>query len=215
MITPKLIRAARSLLDWRQEDLALKSGISLPAINKTERGLSSPRKFTLDILQQTFEREGIEFIEGPGLRLTDNVFNIRALTGKGAPILLWDDIVNTLKNGGGEVILSGLDESDWGDYKDVILTKQEEYAANSIVWRALICEGDTKILSRNVSENYRQISRELFSQIPHYVYSDKVAFVLWGNPLRVVVLQHRIMAETYRRQFEMNWKNGKKLACSP
>jgi transcriptional regulator with XRE-family HTH domain len=52
MISIQQIKAARALLEWRQEDLAKKSGLSLAAINKLERGLVSPRQFTLNILQQ-------------------------------------------------------------------------------------------------------------------------------------------------------------------
>lgn len=211
MLTSKLIKAARSLLEWRQEDLAKKSGISLPAINKFERGLSSPRQFTLDILQKTFEGEGVEFIDGPGVRLTDNIFNIQTLTGKNSPVLLWEDIVSTYRDGG-EVLLCGLDETAWDDYTDDFQRIIGEYKKRGISWRALMREGDTHFstdIDVNIEKNYRWIPKELFTQLPYYVYKDKLAFVLWGSPMRVVILTHVIIAETFKRQFEVNWKNAK------
>jgi transcriptional regulator with XRE-family HTH domain len=211
MLTPKLIKAARSLLEWRQEDLAQKSGISLPAINKFERRLSSPRQFTLDILQKTFEAEGVEFIDGPGVRLTDNIFNIQTLTGKNSPVLLWEDIVSTYRDGG-EVLLCGLDETAWDDYTADLQRILAEYKKRGISWRALMREGDTsfsKDIEVDIEKNYRWIPKELFTQLPYYVYKDKLAFVLWGSPMRVVILTHIIIAETFKRQFEVNWKNGK------
>ena len=74
MITPTLCRAARVLLDWRQEVLAERSEVSLTAIRRFERGkTATPHRTTLKALQSALEDAGIEFIEenggGPGLRL--------------------------------------------------------------------------------------------------------------------------------------------------
>ena len=62
MITPKQIRAARSLLGWTQNNLAGKCGLSIVGINRLEREISDPRSSTLRIIQATFEKEGIVFI---------------------------------------------------------------------------------------------------------------------------------------------------------
>jgi transcriptional regulator with XRE-family HTH domain len=205
------IRAARALLDWRQQDLAKKSGISLPAITKLERQLVSPRQSTLDVLQKTFELEGIEFTDGPGVRLTDGLFALQTFSGKDAPTRLLDDIFQTLRaRNVQEVILSGLDENQWRDYAADIVLQQQRFIANGISWRALLREGDTNFLAGvDPSRHYRWISKELFTQLPHYVYADKFAFVLWGRPIRATIIQNRLVAETFRKQFDMNWKNGR------
>jgi transcriptional regulator with XRE-family HTH domain len=62
MITPKQIRAARSLLGWTQTNLAGKCGLSTVGINRLEREVSDPGSSTLRIIQATFEGEGIVFI---------------------------------------------------------------------------------------------------------------------------------------------------------
>ena len=210
MLTHSLIKAARNLLGWRQEDLAAKSGISVPAINKLERGITSPRQFTLETIQQTFEREGLEFIEGPGLRLTDNIFNIKTLSGSTAPIRLWGDIIETLKpSKSKDLMLSGLDESQWIPYKEEIDMRLKECKKLNISWRALIKHGDTNFApAADIKENYRWISKELFTQIPHYIYKDKLALVSLASPIRIIIIQHKLIAESYRAQFEQNWKNG-------
>ncbi|NCC22730.1 MAG: XRE family transcriptional regulator [Alphaproteobacteria bacterium] len=210
MISVQQIRAARALLEWRQEDLAERSGLSLAAINKFERGLVSPRKFTMDILRQTFEREGVEFTEGPGVRLTDSIFSVQNYIGKEAPIQLLDDIFNTLKDTGGEVLLSGIDERMFGGYKDYVQFHLERVRAKNITPRALLCEGDRNVLPYlDIEKTYRWIPKSLFTQLLYYVYADKFALVLWGRPIRITIVRNRVVAETFRRQFEMNWKNGK------
>lgn len=76
MITGAQLRAARSLLRWRAQDLADASGISLSTILRAEQVDGVPRVTTntLDTLQLTLEQAGVQFIDanataGPGVRL--------------------------------------------------------------------------------------------------------------------------------------------------
>jgi transcriptional regulator with XRE-family HTH domain len=218
MITVQQIKAARSLLDWRQEDLAQRSGISLAAINKLEREIVSPRTFTMETLQQTFEQQGVEFIEGPGVRLTHDIFRMKILEGDKAPGQLLDDIFETLREESNpsrqEMLLSGLDERQWEPYADAVAQHQARLNEHNIGWRALICEGDTELLPylEKPETIYRWISKELFTQMLYYVYGDKYAMVIFEKPVRVIIIESKIVAETYRKQFEMNWKNAKEVA---
>jgi transcriptional regulator with XRE-family HTH domain len=73
MVTPAQCRAARGLLDWSQQDLAGHAGIGIVTVRQVEAGSTSPRRATLIVLKQAFERAGVEFIDenggGPGVRL--------------------------------------------------------------------------------------------------------------------------------------------------
>jgi len=75
MLNPAQIRAARGLLDWRQEDLAEASGVGSATIRRIERSKQiSGHDWTLVRLQDAFEKAGILFIDddeggGYGLRL--------------------------------------------------------------------------------------------------------------------------------------------------
>jgi transcriptional regulator with XRE-family HTH domain len=53
------IRAARAALKWKQAELAQRSGISEPAINRIERGESEPRYSTFSTILSTFRKAGI------------------------------------------------------------------------------------------------------------------------------------------------------------
>lgn len=211
-INLKQVKAARALLEWRQEDLAALSGISLATINKLERNIVSPRAFTLEILQKTFQKSGVEFTEGPGVRLSDGLFSMNVLDGKAALPDLLDDIFDALKDKGGEVLLSGVDESLWDDYANVVQAHQARLRKYKIGTRALLRDGDTNYLAGvDPLKTYRWISKELFTQMLYFVYGGNFAIVVWGKPIRVVILRNQLIAETFRRQFEINWKNGKKV----
>jgi predicted transcriptional regulator len=68
MITPEQIRAARSLLGWRQADLAKASGISQVAIKNIERGATDPKASTLDAIQAAFDKAGVVFLDAGDTR---------------------------------------------------------------------------------------------------------------------------------------------------
>jgi predicted transcriptional regulator len=73
MITPSQCRAARGLLQWSQEDLAARAGVSQVTVHQLEVGSTQPRRATLDVIRRAFESAGVEFIDenggGPGVRL--------------------------------------------------------------------------------------------------------------------------------------------------
>lgn len=77
MLTPGQIRAARSLLGWKQTDLAAASGVSEISIKNIERGATDSRGSTLAKVQNAIEAAGVEVIPadgasiagGPGVRL--------------------------------------------------------------------------------------------------------------------------------------------------
>jgi DNA-binding XRE family transcriptional regulator len=76
MLEPAQIRAARSLLGWRQEDLAKASGVGTATIQRIEKSEQPVTGYvsTLVRIQTAFEEAGIVFINademgGFGLRL--------------------------------------------------------------------------------------------------------------------------------------------------
>lgn len=74
IITSNLCKAARNLLDWKQEDLAEKSEVAVATISFFERGLKTPRPRTLKAIRDAFEVAGIEF------EITINSFGLRLVT---------------------------------------------------------------------------------------------------------------------------------------
>jgi transcriptional regulator with XRE-family HTH domain len=74
-VTIRHIKAARALLGWSQEDLADRSGVSLPTIKNREAVGDGPiggYPETAERIMATFTKAGVEFSNGgsPGVRLT-------------------------------------------------------------------------------------------------------------------------------------------------
>ena len=75
MITSCQIRAARALLNWSARELADKSKVGVATIRRMELadGIPSSNAQTLDLIEKTLEKSGIEFVgspdDRPGVRL--------------------------------------------------------------------------------------------------------------------------------------------------
>lgn len=55
------VRAARAFLGLKQSELAIKSGVSLPQLNRLERAEAEPRYSTAQKILQALEAEGVSF----------------------------------------------------------------------------------------------------------------------------------------------------------
>jgi predicted transcriptional regulator len=74
-VSIRQIKAARALLDWSQQDLALAADVSEPTVKRLEAadGYLRGRQDTTQKLLNAFKRAGVEFIAenggGAGVRL--------------------------------------------------------------------------------------------------------------------------------------------------
>ena len=75
MITSDQIRAARAMLRWSGKDLAARTGLGFSTLMRLEslEGVPSTHAKTLEVIENTFNKAGIEFVgspdDGPGVRL--------------------------------------------------------------------------------------------------------------------------------------------------
>lgn len=61
-ITAGQVRAARALLDWSQEELADRAGVTRRTIAGFENGEKVPHKSTVERIADVFEDNGVSFI---------------------------------------------------------------------------------------------------------------------------------------------------------
>ncbi len=207
MITVEQIKAARALLNWNQEELAHASGISLPAVRNIERRSNKPRVETMEALENAIHHAGIDFIDEVGVKLRGNEFKVQIFEGKDSLYRLLGDIFDTLVSSKEELLVAGVSEEEHqkegGDKFLKLIRKRSE---QGIPCKLLALEGDTNLIDpESPMREYRWVSEEIFSLVPYYIYGDKYAIVLWGEPQRVMLIENRAIAETYRRQFYAIW----------
>ncbi|MEM7651064.1 MAG: helix-turn-helix transcriptional regulator [Pseudomonadota bacterium] len=206
-ISIEQIKAARALLEWTQEDLANQSGLSKPAINMIERRLSNAKADTLEAVQKAFEKAGVEFISGPGVRLKSTILKTEIFEGSDSLLRLLRDVFQTLNGTESELLISGIDENLYKNIGGQRVVKEiEKRIKHGIKTKLLSCEGDTNFLEP--IEHYRWIPKEFFSTTPSYIYGDKYAILLWGPPQKVVVIENSEIADSFRKQFLSFWASA-------
>jgi len=80
-IVPAQIRAARSLVNWSQEELAKAAGVALTSVRDIEGEKRAADSGTVANVRRALENEGVEFLAGapdygPGVRLIGNRPNV-------------------------------------------------------------------------------------------------------------------------------------------
>jgi transcriptional regulator with XRE-family HTH domain len=207
MITVRQIKGARGLLGWTQDELAEAAGISRPALNNLERGMTTPQSETLSRIRKALERAGIEFVSG-GCRFKEDVLDVQIFQGEEALFRLYDDVIDTYTGVGGTICISGVDEKKFiaaGGERFFAYLKR--FAELGIIDNLLAKEGDTHLVVP--AKCYRWVPEEIFSQVPYMVYGDKYAIILWGPPVRITLIQNAQIADSYRKQFKAHWRRGK------
>lgn len=212
-ITTAQIRGARGVLNWSQSDLAERTGISATSIGSIENGQSTPRASTLNTIQKAFEQAGIEFIGSEGLRLRTG--DVRVYNGKQGLIDFYDNVYDSVKNTGGEILVSNVDEKlfvkSLGEYADTHI--QRMTALGNVSYKILIREGDTYTPGSSYAA-YRWIPKELFSSVPFYVYGDKLAIILFDTNVTIIVLDYAAISGAYRTQFADMWERSRPVTMA-
>ncbi len=210
-ITTAQIRGARGILNWSQQDLAQRTGISATSIGAIENGQTTPRSNTLATIRKTFEDSGIEFIGKDGVRLRTG--DVRIYTGKNGFMEFYDDIYQSLKEAEpSDVLVSNVDERKFvkilGEFAQIHVKRMIDIG--TIRYKILIKEGDNYAPGSGYAE-YRWIPKDLFASVPFYVYKEKLAIMLMEAEPSVIVLNYASIAQAYRVQFEDMWQRARKI----
>ena len=202
------LRAARSLLNWSQAELSKKSGYALATINNIERGQYVAHSATLDNIVQTFEEAGIQFIDGPGVRIDTSDFRIKCYEGIDALHYLFKKILLSLEKGG-ELYLSGLDERILKENASEEIKALQTHSSKDVSVRIL----NNKCFSAGLMfENMKKkVVPDDVPLTPCFIYQGRVAIVLLKNPVHVAILYNPNLSKKYIAQFEYIWNKEKGL----
>lgn len=209
-ITTAQIRGARGILNWSQQDLAQRTGISATSIGSIENGQTTPRESTLSTIRKTLENGGIEFIGLDGVRLRTG--DVRIFQGRTGFWDFYEDIYATIKEDPGEILVSNADErlfQKWIDPENFAKHVSRMRTTKGVSYKILVKEGDTHLLATPDYAEYRWTPKDMFSSsVPFYVYGKKLAILLFGAEPTVILIKYAAVAEAYRHQFMGIWKNS-------
>jgi len=135
---------------------------------------------------------------------------VEVYKGKNVVRTILRDVIATLKETPGAVLINGVKESKFREYdksaidKYVLDMKKFGFKEN-----LLAMEGTTDFLEGEQSE-YRLLPKEFFNPNPTFIYGNKVVFLIWESPLYATMISSREISDANRKQFNMLWKIAKK-----
>jgi transcriptional regulator with XRE-family HTH domain len=199
------IAAARALLGWDQKDIAERVGVTVAAISKIEKGDSKGKSVTLEKIHAAFEGAGVEFTKS-GVRLERRA--VRVFEGLKGFIDFFDEVYWHLKETRNpDVCISNVDENqfDLMPRTHFEMHKKRILALNlGVKYKVLTRRGDLYFPAAEYAE-YRWSPEGTFFSVPHYIYGDRIAMMLFGKNPRIYILNEKEITDMYRRQFEEMW----------
>jgi transcriptional regulator with XRE-family HTH domain len=209
MITGRQIRAARSLLEWKADDLARKAGLTRVTVSKIESDHVQPQERTLASILSVFDKHGVEFLEDEGVKIRKQ--QIRVFSGKAGYRQFLDHIYETLKDNGGRIRQFNLSDAnnlafadDYGQSHLIRMETIEELDA-----KVLTLEGDTAFPASYCT--YRWLDRTNKALSPFYVYGDYLMMPMYesAHKREMLVIHSKLLTERYCEQFDLFWAQAK------
>lgn len=201
-------------MNWSQQDLAQRTGISATSIGSIENGQTTPRASTLETIRNTLERNGIEFLGLEGVRVQNEY--VRTLRGAEGFSAFLDDVYSTAIEHGTErfptqVFLSNVVHENWvkwmgPDRWQNHTTRMTEKKSVMDV-RIIVKEGDMNFPAKAYSQ-YKWIPKEMFNDKSFYSYHDRLAFINFkDNDVEIIIIKQAAFAEGYRSLFLIAWEH--------
>lgn len=212
MISLAQIKAARALLNWTQDTLAKAAGLSLPGINNLERGVSSPRRETLNAIETALTTAGIEFIDTSGVRLKTPDLAIETIEGPDWIATYDQDIMSVMQGPDDELIQFSCDERLWIIYSGTTNHHYIEHRAKTGFKERIIIPDRADFITSPATA-YRTLPADYFARANWQVYGDRVAQILWDSR-KIILIKSAPLAESFRAQFEYLWASAKPLTST-
>ncbi|MFQ3307245.1 MAG: transcriptional regulator with XRE-family HTH domain [Candidatus Midichloriaceae bacterium] len=199
------VRAARGLLNWTQSELASRCGLTKATIANIENEKHHLTSNSAKKLFSAFTEAKVEFLLDGGLR--NKIDLIKTLEGEKGFCNLLDDIYGSVKDNGGCIKASGVDESLIEekvnqDYINMHINRMSK--VKDLKFDVLISDKDSNPSARSYVK-YRTLPAEYFFPLQIYMYDKKVAFVIF-DPLRVIIIENFHIFLVHSNQFDMMWE---------
>ncbi|MBI5389900.1 hypothetical protein HZB02_00240 [Candidatus Woesearchaeota archaeon] len=134
--------------------------------------------------------------------------SVETYKGRNAVRIALRDIINALRERGGEVLCTAIDEFiPFTQYKTICDQYERDMLNYKIKERVIIKKGSKGMFQKGTSK-YKRIPEKFFNQNPVQIYGDNVQIIVWGNPDYLIIIRNREVADSYRKQFELLWKTA-------
>ncbi len=135
---------------------------------------------------------------------------VELYSGKKVVRVVQKDVLKTLLEKGGESLVLGVNEKKFME-ADSIIMKQffNQIKKHKLKEKVLVRTGDNYLPAHKETTTYRFLPKEFSDPTSTFIYGDKITIVLFGAPLHGLIIESKMLANAYRKQFNLLWKLAK------
>jgi len=209
-VSPKQIKAARSLLDWTQDDLARESGVSASTVLKLERGEGISREGLAKICRK-LEEMRIEFLGDKGI-MHHHQQSPRTIDGPNSADDFYECLLATAEKRGGEITAVYPTAEIMARSLGIVNfdnLERIEYLGKYAAIKCLLTNAkSSSLILPNVQ--FRAISQMPFGFWPTLICGDKSVILLTrdGRDFTYMVVESFETATSESMRFALCWDGG-------
>ena len=207
-ISPRQIKAARALLDWSQDDLSEKCGISSQSIRSIEKEQTQPKQATLETIAHILDKAGVQVLPNDGVSIKG--INTYRYYGTDGFRTFFDEVYEVAKNEGGDIVLYNTNPEKWRDLhgEEWMQThiKRMDECKDNFTFRATVQE-DTSLYVGSRYGQYRWIPEKYYYEQSFYVYGDRLALLDFSDKtINIMVIKSKSFSDSFRNIFNVVWE---------
>lgn len=208
MISSLQALLARTMLGFSQKYVGSKLGMAHTTVSRIEKGEGDTPVSRLVKLQRFYENEGVEFLEGNGVK--ERRSYLQHYHGVEEFRAFMDDVYETAKEFGGDICLFNSKPSIWlkllGEDWYAMHSKRMKTLGSKIRVRITVEEGE-QLFILNFAE-HRWFTKDFWKGKVIYAYGPKLGFLDFSeNSVHIMVLNQSDFAESFKVLFDIAWQH--------
>ncbi|MFH1065303.1 MAG: helix-turn-helix domain-containing protein [Nanoarchaeota archaeon] len=136
---------------------------------------------------------------------------VEVMKGRNVIKAILRDVIKLLSEKRGELMGMGIDEEKFEEEDRIAIKQYINQIKKLKMKERIIARQGAKIYFEGPQTEYRLIKPEFFNPNPTFIYGNKIAHIIWGNPVTAVMIANSETYDAYRKYFEMLWKIAKPL----
>lgn len=156
-------------------------------------------------MHEAFSQRGIVFVDDGVHR---RKHQIRVLEGQKGFWDFYDDVYETVRAQGGDILISGVVEPLFYKWMG---EKRETHGARmaalkNFTQKIIVQEGEAQVNPYYKTTEYRTLSQERFSGVPFYLYGRKLAIINFDpDNVQVFIIDQPNISNAYEKMFYALW----------
>ncbi|MFA6888900.1 MAG: helix-turn-helix domain-containing protein [Candidatus Woesearchaeota archaeon] len=135
---------------------------------------------------------------------------VELIKGKNVMRTIYNDIIKTLKEENQELYAMGVDESKFLEYDKIAIQQYLEKMKKHKLKEHLLSKESATTFFEGPQSEYRLLPDHLFNPNPTHIYGNKIALIVWGNPMYGIMINSKQVADANKKYFKLLWSIAKK-----